>query len=277
MTNGAPMGDDALDSQPTDRGEAMRAVTEALAAGPERAFALFTGGEPRWRSLPADDRPAYIDAWSHWVAHVSESPPDEQGQASAQATREFLVPWLWTVDQWAQNPSVDRLLTVLGGDGPAIGPPSPPSAGSGDIAQSGPHRVRAADDEAGDAWDAAASTLPALMANVWDSLRSDPAPLVPVERLPLRGRLGHVTIGDRVLAHWEARHSGTIRRGRRTKKDKVRIVGAPMGSGWAAARHETRVLYAVDEANTTVWVTDVHIFTLDPRTAQWAHVQRRPR
>jgi len=243
--------------------EGVRSAREALAGGPRSAFEQFCVDAPVLRSLPEEDRPGFMEAVSDVLTFISDDLPEEERKAAVRAAQELLVPWIWTAEEWAMSPTVRRLSTVLVGDGPAIDQ-LPPTASRSPGAHSrlGQWLVHAVDDDAFEAWKAVASKLPDPAGRIRAGLASKPQSTPGTK--PLRGQLGHVTIGNQVLDHWQVRSPGWSRRGKSTKKDKRTTVGVKRGNAWVAVTFEARVTYAVDETHGTVWITGAHLVRNDP-------------
>jgi hypothetical protein len=250
--------------------EGVRTLTGALADGTDSAFEQICAEVPVLGSLPEEDRPRLMESISDLVATISARPPEQETRAALQGEQDLFVPWLWTAEEWAFNASVHRLSTALNGDGPEI---EPPPEAKGSEGGSEDHRwvIRALDTDALEAWEAVASKLPDAMAQIVADLRSDPSRSALL-RKPLRGQLGRVTINDRALEHWQARCRGRRRRGKSTKKDTKRTVSVRLGNAQVAVTFEARVNYAVDARESTVWVTDAHLFKNDLQSREWVPV-----
>ncbi len=250
--------------------EGVQMLTGALADDTESTFEQLCAEAPVLRNLPEEDRPRLVEAISDWVATISASPPDKEVKVAVEGGQVLLVPWIWTAEEWALNPSVRRLSTALIGDGPEI--ESPPGATKeGRDNEAHRWRIRALDAHALEAWEAVASKLPEAMAQIVADLRSDPS-RPALQRKPLCGQLGRVIVNDQSLGQWQTRCQGRIRRGKNTKKDKKTTVSVRLGNAQVAVTFEARVIYAVDTKQSTVWVTDAHLFKHDLRSRAWTPV-----
>jgi hypothetical protein len=222
--------------------------------------------------LPEEDRPGLSEAISDLTAAISTSSPEQEFKFAFQAGQDLLVPWIWTAEEWAFNPSVHRLSAGLGGDGPEIEATTATIKKSEGGSQAPPWLVRALDSYALKAWEALAAKLPEATAEILGALRSDPTRSSLLQKA-LCGQLGRVTINGQALEQWQIRGRGGRRRGKRTMKDTGRTISVRLGSGQVAVAFEARVVYAVDPRSNTVWVTDAHLCKQDLKSREWTPVE----
>ncbi len=209
--------------------------------------------------LPQEDRGMALDELRSVAVSAATITSRTDFVNFLRRSRKILEPWRLTAQQWVGNPSVERLVGVLTGNGPVLSPSTPSSTDQG-------HQrlmVRAVDDDTAQQWRLVVAKLPEAAdwlsekaaTGKFESSRCDE---------PLRGRLGWVHVDDTTFAQREVRFSGYVRRGRRTQKDR----------GPRHTQVEMRMLYAVDEDKALLWVTSVNLFKIElghrPPFVYWA-------
>ena len=170
---------------------------------------------------------------------------DSERRDAARAFGTALLSWANTATEWQRNPAVDRLLSVLAGDGPVLVSPD-----SGQSKRGRERELRAVDVHAAGHWEDAAAALPELLIPVDGGLCTGEFGATILTPMPLRGALGQVRVGDRVLDQLVVSHQSVIKRDREIK-NPFQFQG------------EVRVLYAPDPDGRTVWITEVNLYKLD--------------
>jgi hypothetical protein len=252
--------------------ERARAFLARVADDPDGALDDDSEEGPSLQSLQGIDRAAAIDALTKCMMAIASANGWVELKPAIATFQQVIVPWLWTAEEWEYNPAIERLTSPLSGDGPRL--------------EAEPHRndepqaaasstetgwiLRAVDVRTARQWNVVASKLREAVNRLHQRLATGEFGTDTFCR-PLRGQIGKVAIGGKLLDHLEARGQAAIRRGRGTKKDRTRFVAVSVHKGFAALMGEARILYAVDRAEMTVWITDATLFKLDPRSGRWVY------
>lgn len=232
--------------------EFAQAILAKMPTSPDGPWEIDDGSEldelaQNLLHLPEEDRQAALDAARSTIRLFAAVHTANDLQRVRRTWIESFQSWQFTLDEWKTNPDVERLTAPLPGTGPELHPP-----GASDEFPTG-WTVRAVDERAAGKWASGMRKLPGAAIRHYTLLSA--GQVIPDrQQHPLEGRLGRVQVGERRLVHWEARQHITIvpatKLTPRGKKPHVK----------AGLKGEMRVLFAPDEHNAVVWITDVRLF-----------------
>jgi hypothetical protein len=205
----------------------------------------------RWSCLPGDDLAVFAGEMDLGLRRVAAGPVVLQ--VAVGDLLRTITEWDLTREEWAELGSADEVTSRSTSEGAAVLPRVPGTARSDSGSADDPWALTArCSPRVMASWEPIAAEAPGAAAVLLARITEDRHTAVAV---PLRGRLASVDIADRALSHWKTT-TGAVVVQRRAPRSSPRD---------RAVMKRIHVLYALDVATRTAWLTEVYAFQVAPR------------